>query len=96
MNFLFHTEAGHFIIYIASMGFISTMPAPTAMSGVPYKWAFAFFNFIAINIPRALGPKIENSPNFQAALNIQQGVQGQPQTPVVPTPPTASAEEKKP
>lgn len=78
--FLFHSELGHFILYFAFIAFVGGMPAPSANSGIPYRWAFGTLNAFAANFMRAMGPKIENSPNFQAALNTQQALSGQPAT----------------
>jgi hypothetical protein len=92
MNVLLHSELAHFVLYFGFIALVGGMPAPTATSGIAYKWAFSSLNIFAANFARAAGPKVENSPNFQAALNIQQVGQGQPQTPVIPTPPAQSAE----
>lgn len=78
-----HSEIAHFTLYIAVSAFISSMPAPTANSGVAYRWAFGMFNILAANISRATSTTLEKSPNFQAALNAQQSAQGQTETPVV-------------
>lgn len=86
MNFLLHSELGHFIMYFAFLSIVGGMPAPTASSGIPYKWVFSSLNLFAANFIRAAGPKIEKSPNFQDALNTQQSLAGQPQTPVVVPP----------
>jgi hypothetical protein len=51
--------------------FISALPAPTAESSAFYVFCFKFLNVLAANIARAKGPQVENSPNFQAAVNIQ-------------------------
>ncbi len=72
---------------------ISSLSAPTATSSGFYIWFFKFSNTIMGGITRAFGAKVEASPNFQAAVNIQQSAQGQPQTPIVPIPPAPSAEK---
>jgi hypothetical protein len=74
----------HFAAYIMLSAFVSSMPAPTANSGVAYRWAFGAFNIIAANISRASSTTLESSPNFQTALNQQQLAQGQSQTVVIP------------
>ena len=71
-QFLFHSEVGHFALYLAATAFIGGMPAPTATSGVAYKWAFASLNSFAMNFTRAFGTKVEKSPNFQDAVAQQQ------------------------
>jgi hypothetical protein len=86
MNVLLHSELAHFIIYIAISAIISGMPAPGVSSGTAYKWAFSSLNIFAANFTRARGAKLESSPNFQDALNVQQTLAGQPQTPVVKPP----------
>jgi hypothetical protein len=95
MDTLLHSEIAHFVMYFGFIALVGGMPAPTATSSTAYKWAFSSLNIFAANFARAAGPKIENSPNFQAALNIQQAGQGQLQTPVIPTPPAPSAEQSK-
>lgn len=86
MNVLLHSEIAHFVMFFAFIAFVGGMPAPSATSGLAYKWAFASLNMFSGNVVRAFGPKIENSPNFQAAVNTQQAIAGQPQTPVVVPP----------
>jgi hypothetical protein len=49
--------------------FISALPAPQAASGTLYKFWFSFFNVLAANIARAQSTRVENSPNFQEAVN---------------------------
>src|ERR1700722_19346161 len=93
MTVLLHSELAHFIIYIAISAIISGMPAPTATSGTGYRWAFSSLNIFAANFTRASIPKIEKSPNFQDALNIQQVIQGQPTTGVTNPPPPAAVAE---
>jgi hypothetical protein len=84
MNTLLHSELAHFVLYFGFIALVGGMPAPTARSSLLYRWAFSSLNLFAANFARASGPKIENSPNFQAALNIQQNAAGQAQTIVVP------------
>jgi hypothetical protein len=94
MDVLLHSEIAHFVAYFGFIALVGGMPAPSATSSTGYKWAFSSLNLFAANFARAAGPKIENSPNFQAALNIQQSVAGQAPTVVVPSPPAPSAEDK--
>jgi hypothetical protein len=52
--------------------FTSSLPAPTATSSPFYVFVFKFTTAIlAQNPSRAIGTKVEASPNFQAAMNIQ-------------------------
>jgi hypothetical protein len=80
MTTLLHSELAHFVMYFGFIALVGGMPAPTASSSIAYRWAFGSLNIFAANFARAAGPKIENSPNFQAALNIQQAAAGQPST----------------
>jgi len=79
-QFFLHSELGHFILYFAGISFVGGMPAPTATSGVAYKWAFASLNSFAGNLARAFSTKIEKSPNFQDAVQKQIDLQA-PQGP---------------
>lgn len=92
--FMFHTEVGHFILYMAGCAFVGGMPAPTANSGVLYRWMFSSMNSFAMNFSRAFGTKTESSPNFQAAMNIQTSLAGQPPIPVQPVPNETDAAKK--
>ena len=71
LQFFVHTEAGHFILYLTALTAIQSMEAPTATSGGFYRWAFTFLNSFAMQFTRAFKAKVENSPNFQSALDIQ-------------------------
>lgn len=55
--------------YYLFSALVGGMPAPTANSGVAYKWTFASLNILASNISRAKSTTIENSPNWQAAVD---------------------------
>lgn len=46
----------------------SSLRAPTAQSSQAYVTLFAVANLIGANLARILPPKVEDSPNFQAAL----------------------------
>ena len=46
----------------------SSLRAPTAQSSQGYVTLFAVCNLIGANIGRILPPRVEDSPNFQAAL----------------------------
>ena len=58
----------HFAAYIVFANAVSAMDAPTATSSAFYRWSFKFLNGIASNLSRTKVPVIENSPNFQAAV----------------------------
>ena len=81
-------------VYIVAVG---QLPAPTATSPLLYKEVFAVLNFFALQFKR-MAPKVENSPNFEAAVNLQQKMAGQEPTAVkvppavedIPVPPTNS------
>lgn len=81
-QFFLHSELGHFILYFAGISFIGGMPAPTATSGVAYKWAFASLNSFAGNLARAFSTKIEKSPNWEPA--VQQHINNQATPPNPP------------
>jgi hypothetical protein len=74
MNAIYDFFMAHQVICTLGLGytwsaFISALPAPTATSSTLYRFWFAFFNYLAANIARASNTKVENSPNFQAAVN---------------------------
>ena len=56
--------------------FISALPAPTAASSTMYQFWFKFLNVLAANISRAQNTKVEASPNFHAAIQLQQNQAG--------------------
>ena len=84
MNFLLHSELGHFILYLSATAFIGGMPAPTASSSVAYRWMFSSLNSFAMNFTRAFASKVEKSPNFQGALDVQTNIAGVPSIDVKP------------
>ena len=67
--------------------FISALPAPGANSGAWYNFWFKFLNVLAANIARAQNAKVESSPNFQAAIDVQTKQAGLPQMDVQPVAP---------
>lgn len=77
-HWLFSTEAGHFTLYMAAIAIIGGMPAPTATSGIAYRWAFASLNSFGMNFARAFSSKVEKSPNFDAAVALQNGAPPSP------------------
>jgi hypothetical protein len=74
--------------YVAAVG---QLTAPTKDSPTWYRMAFAVANFLSLQFQR-MSPKVENSPNFEPAVNLQQQMAGQPQT-AVKVPPMV--EDKK-
>jgi hypothetical protein len=79
--------------YIVSAA-IGAMPSPGPTDGRGYQFLFKFLNTIGGNLSRAFSAYVEGSPNFPAAVNLQQQIAGQPQTPVQ-VPPTVE-DAKKP
>lgn len=70
-------------VYLTVVG---QLPAPSAKTPLWYKELFAVLNFFSLQFGR-MYPKVENSPNFPAAVNLQQKLAGQEPTPVQ-VPPT--------
>jgi hypothetical protein len=68
-----HQVLSTFVVTSVWSAFISALPAPQAASGMPYQFFFKFANYLAANISRANSTKVENSPNFQAAVNAMPG-----------------------
>ncbi len=64
-----HQVLSTFIVTSVWSSFISALPAPTATSTPWYQFVFRFCNYLAFNISRGNSTKVENSPNFQAAVN---------------------------
>jgi len=58
--------------------FISALPSPQATSSMFYTFMFKFLNVLAANIARAQNSSVENSPNFQAAVNALPGPVNKP------------------
>jgi hypothetical protein len=73
--------------------YASSLRAPTSTSTQNYVSWFAIVNTVAGNLARINPPKVENSPNFEAAVNLQQKMAGQPATPVQ-VPPTVEDSPK--
>lgn len=57
--------------------FVQSLKAPTATSGQFYVSLFALANASASNWKRASIPKVEDSPNWQAAVEKHVEAQGQ-------------------
>ena len=88
---LAHSTIATLVAYYVAISFTGSLPAPTAQSGMFYKFIFSFVNTLAGNLARAYSTKIETSPNFIAAVNAQNAKQGEEKV-VVPM----TAEESKP
>lgn len=74
------------ILYICFNAFVGSLRAPTSTSSQVYVSFFAIVNALAANFGRMF-PKVESSPNFQPAVNLQQTLAGQEPTAVI-VPPT--------
>jgi hypothetical protein len=72
--------------------FVGSLDAPTATSSQAYKSLFAVLNFFSLQFKRMF-PKVESSPNFQPAVNLQQKLAGQEET-SVRVPPTVEDKPK--
>ena len=57
---------------------ISALPAPTGASSMFYQFVFKFLNVLAANITRSYKTAVENSPNFQGAVDRQTTMAGLP------------------
>ena len=64
---------GTFITQYVWSAFISALPAPTAASSGMYQFWFKFLNYLAANISRAKSTAVEQSPNFQDAVQKVNG-----------------------
>lgn len=66
-----HSAIVALIVYYVISAAISSLPSPTAKSGMFYLWFFKFSNTIAANLARAYSSAVERSPNFDAAAKLQ-------------------------
>jgi hypothetical protein len=80
-QFLLHSELAHFVMAGIALTAISSLEAPTKDSSPTYRFMFRFLNALALQFKRMF-PKIEDSPNFQDAVNIQTEKAGLPPIPV--------------
>lgn len=71
-----HPYISTLVSYWVLSAFIGALPAPTATSNSLYKFVFTFTNGLGGNILRALSTRVEGSPNFQSAVNIQNAKTG--------------------
>lgn len=67
--------------------FISSLPAPTAQSSSSYRYWFTVANKFAANWSRAKSTAVENSPNFEQAVNLVNAQQSEEKPVVVIQPP---------
>jgi hypothetical protein len=74
------------LLYLIYSTVVGTLKAPTASSSQFYISLFAVLNMLSVQFGRMF-PKVENSPNFEPAVNLQQKMAGQEQT-AVKVPPT--------
>jgi hypothetical protein len=86
-----HPTSSTLVAYYIAISFVGSLPAPQAASSMFYQFVFKFVNTLAGNLARAYSSKVEASPNFAAAVNIQNAKMGE-QKVVVPL----SPEEAKP
>jgi hypothetical protein len=75
-----------FLFYGMYSAFVGSLKAPSTQSSQAYLSLFAVLNFLNLQFGR-MNPKVENSPNFEPAVNLQQKMAGQEQT-SVKVPPT--------
>ena len=65
------------VSYWTLSAFIGALPAPGANSSGFYRFFFKFSNTLGGNLLRALSTAVESSPNFQAAVKLQNGASKQ-------------------
>jgi hypothetical protein len=86
-----HQTIASLVAYYIAISFVGSLPAPRANSSMFYQFVFKFVNTLAGNLARAYSTRIEGSPNFVDAVNLQNAKTGE-QKIVVPI----TAEEIKP
>jgi len=86
-----HQTSDVLVGYYIAISFVGSLPSPQASSSLFYQFVFKFANTLAGNLSRAYASKVEASPNFAAAVNLQNAKTGE-QKLVVPL----SPEEAKP
>lgn len=67
-HYLVSAEWLHFLLAGMYITFVGSLDAPTKDSPQWYVSLFAVLNFLALQFSR-MTPKVENSPNWQAAFN---------------------------
>jgi hypothetical protein len=86
-NFLMeHPTSSALVGYYIAISFVGSLPAPTANSSMFYQFVFKFVNTLAGNLARAYSSKVESSPNFVSAMNIQNAKVGEEKVVVPITP----------
>jgi hypothetical protein len=71
-----HETISTLVAYYVAISFTGSLPAPTAKSTMFYQFFFKFVNTLAGNLARAYSSRVESSPNFQDAVNIQNAKAG--------------------
>jgi hypothetical protein len=87
------------VTWVTNVGFsrvVSALPAPTATSTSKYAFWFKFLNNLVGNASRANDTSVENSPNFQGALNRQTDLAGVAPMVAVPPDPKGSPDAPAP
>jgi hypothetical protein len=79
-----HQTSSALVAYYIAIAFGGSLPAPQATSSMFYQFVFKFVNTLSGNLSRAYSSKVESSPNFQAAVNVQTTQAGV--APIVVTP----------
>jgi hypothetical protein len=82
-----HQVLSTFVVTSIWSSFISALPAPQGTSSQFYNFVFKFCNYMAFNLSRANSTKVENSPNFQTAVNNLPGPVDKPVVVVEPSKP---------
>ena len=87
-NFLVeHSTISSLVAYYIAISFVGSLPAPQAKSTMFYQFVFKFVNTLAGNLARAYSSRVETSPNFQDAVNVQNAKAGSDKVVVeIPTP----------
>lgn len=68
---LAHPTISTLAAYYVLSAFIGALPAPTVTSTKFYQFFYKFTNTLGGNLTRAFATRLEGSPNFQDALNLQ-------------------------
>jgi hypothetical protein len=71
-----HPYISTLVSYWILSAFIGALPSPTANSSALYVFVFKFSNSLGGNLLRALSTRVESSPNFAQAVNIQNAKTG--------------------
>jgi hypothetical protein len=81
-----HQTLDTLVAYYVAISFVGSLPAPQASSSMFYQFVFKFVNTLAGNLSRAYASKVESSPNFVAAVNLQNAKTGEEKVVVPITP----------